>query len=117
MKARRGALPTLTEVVDVQRDKRPPLAGPASLPAEALPLEGAERARADADAALRAQLLNTLRPRVDALLEAKLQAALAPQLKRLTEELAQRLRAELAAELRALVTNAVDEALKRRRKP
>lgn len=117
MKARRGALPTLTEVIDVQSDKRPPLAGPASLPAESLPLEGPERAQADADAALRAQFLNKLRPRIDALLEARLQAALAPQLARLADELAQRLRTELATELRALVTQAVDEALTRRRKP
>lgn len=117
MKTRRGALPTLTEVIDVKADQRAAQTGPAHLPAESLPLEGAQRAQADADAALRAQLLNTLRPRVEALLDAKLQAALAPQLQRLADELAQRLRTELASELRGLVTQALDEALGRRRKP
>lgn len=117
MKSRRGVLPTLTEVIDVQADARVAPAGPVSLPPESLPLDGAPEAASGPASALRSQLLAALLPRIDALLQAKLQAAMAPQRARPAAESTHRLRSEMAEELRALVAQAVDEALSRHRKP
>ena len=119
MTAQRGALPTLTEVIEVKAE---PLASaaPAALAPESLPLESAGPHAADAPerpAALTKQVLEALRPRVDALLEARLREAMAPLLARCGDELQKGLRVELAAAMQALVAQAVDEALARRRKP
>jgi hypothetical protein len=110
----RGALPTLTEVIDVHAES--PALAPAALPPESLLLEPQSITRADLGAALTTQVMETLRPRIDAALESQLEAALAPRLARLAEAMAQDLRVELAASLRALVAQAVDEVLERRRK-
>lgn len=116
MTAHRGALPTLTEVIDVTADARMPVIGAAALPPESLPLEGNAPLPVDGRAGLTTQVLEALRPRLDVLLDARLQAALAPQLSRLADELVQSLRAELASTLQTLVTQAVDEVLARQRK-
>jgi hypothetical protein len=117
MTAHRGALPTLTEVIDVEAAALVPAAAPAVLPPESLPLESQPVARADHGAVLSTQVLETLRPRIDALLEAQLQTAMAPHLARLADELERHLRRELASAMQALVAQAVDEVLARRRKP
>jgi hypothetical protein len=116
MTPHRGALPTLTEVIELDADPALPAAGPAAPRAESMPLEAEAVAPAEA-ADVAARALESLRPQVDALLDARLQALLPPQLSRLADELAHQLRDELAITLRALVIQAVDEALAQRRKP
>lgn len=128
MKAQRGVLPTLTEVVETPIDV-PTGAGtdvPAPLPPESLPLDAqaataatAASARyvAEAGAALTMQVLEALRPRVDALLEAQLREALAPLLTRLADSAVQSARAELSMAMHALVAQTVKEVLAQRRKP
>lgn len=111
----RGALPTLTEVIEVHAEA--PASAPAVLPPESLPLETQQPVPADLGAALTTQVIESLRPRIDALLDAQLEAAIAPRLSRLVEALAQDLRVELAGALQALVAQAVDEVLSRRRRP
>jgi len=122
MTSHRGALPTLTEVIDIEAEALVLAAGQAppakeSLPLESLALESMPPLRPDPATALTTQVLETLRPRIDALLAARLQAAMAPQLERLAEELAQSLRTELAGAMQSLVAQAVDDVLARRRKP
>lgn len=118
MTAHRGTLPTLTEVIAIEADVPMQATGPASLPPESLPLEAQPMLQAaDLGAALTTQVLEALRPRIDALLQARLQAAMAPQLARLADDLVHELRGELASALQALVAQAVDEVLARRRKP
>jgi hypothetical protein len=111
----RGSLPTLTEVIDIDADAW--LSETAALPPESLPLETQPDVRAEPGVALTTQVLETLRPRIDALLEARLQAAIAPHLARLTDDLVRSLRGELAAMMQKLVAQAVDDLLARRRKP
>ena len=117
MTAQRGALPTLTEVIDIEAAALAPAAGSAPLPPESAPLESQPVVPADKAAALTTQVLETLRPRIDALLESRLQAVMAPQLARLANDVAERLRGELASAMQVLVAQAVDEVLARRRKP
>ncbi len=69
----------------------------------------------DAAAAITAEVLELLRPRIDALLEARIREALAPQVLRLAEDSTRHIRDELGGEVRALVAKAVVEALARRR--
>lgn len=116
MSTHRGALPTLTEVIDIRADSLLPATSPAELPAESLPLDGHAVVQADLGAALTTQVLETLRPRLDALLETRLEAAIAPGLARVTDELSRQLRADLAIALQAMVAQAVDDVLARRRK-
>lgn len=116
MNAQRGALPTLTEVIDIEADALVLATGQAPAHAESLPFEAQSQARADPATALTTQVLETLRPRIDALLASRLQVAMAPQFERLSEELARSLRAELALAMQALVAQAVDDVLTRRRK-
>ncbi len=110
----RSTVPTLTEVIEVQTRPAPLDTGPAPLPPESAPMELPPGAPVDAGAAIAAQVLEVLRPRIDALLEAHVRAALAPQVLRLAEETAQRIRDELAGALQALVVQAVNDALARR---
>ena len=113
MSTHRGALPTLTEVIDIRADSLVP----AALAPESLPLDAQEVVQADLGAALTTQVLETLRPRIDALLETRLEAAMAPGLARVADELARQLRVDLAIALRGMVAQAVDDVLARRRKP
>ena len=116
MTAQRGALPTLTEVIEVNAEP----SAPAALAPESLPLESATSRAAESSESttvLTMQVLASLRPHIDALLEARLREAMAPLLARCAEELQKGLRVELAAAMQALVAQAVDEALARRQKP
>ncbi len=117
MTVHHGSLPTLTEVIDIEADVPVQATGPVSLPPESLPLDAQPLLPADQDAMLTTQALEALRPRIDALLEARLQAAMAPPLARLVDDLVHQLRGELASAMQALVAQAVDEVLSRRRKP
>lgn len=117
MTAPRGALPTLTEVIEIEADALASGFGPVVLTTEALALDERTPVPADPAVALTTQVLETLRPRIDALLEARLQAVIAPQLARLSEDLVQTLRGELVVAMRSLVAQAVDDLLARRRKP
>ena len=121
MTLRRGALPTLTEVIDVGHNAQAPQVGPAALPPESIALEAPFQLPIQGptgiDAALRTKVLASLQPRIDALIEARLQVAMAPLLAAVADEVSQRLRGEMAGDLPALVAQAIDEALARRRKP
>jgi hypothetical protein len=117
MTAHRGALPTLTEVIDIEKEALVLVAGQAPPSAESVPFESVPPPRGDPAVALTTQVLETLRPRIDALLAARLQAAMAPQMERLAEELVRSLRTELAEAMKTLVAQAVDDVLARRRKP
>jgi hypothetical protein len=117
MSAHRGSLPTLTEVIEIDSAAQVQAVNRAALQAESMPLESSSAVCDDMAAALTAQVLESLRPRIDALLQTRLQAALAPQLARLADELGEQLRSELASALQALAAQAVDEALARRRNP
>ncbi len=116
MTPQRGAPPTLTEVIELDADALPVAEGPASLPPESMPMES-PAAAIDTGAALTTQVLEALRPRIDALLEARVREVLAPQLSRLADDALQCVRRELASAVRALVAQAVDEVLARRSKP
>jgi hypothetical protein len=111
----RAPLPTLTEVIDVQAGLPQIDTGPAPLPPDSVPMETLPETPDDAAAAITAQVLELLRPRIDALLEARIREALAPQVLRFTEDSTRHLRDELGGEVRAMVANAVIEALARRR--
>lgn len=123
MTAQRGVLPTLTEVVETRADVPMGADAVAPLPPESWPLDAqaatAASARnvADTGAALTMQVLDALRPRVDALLEAHLRDALAPLLTRLADSAVQSARAELSMAMHALVAQTVKEVLAQRRKP
>ena len=116
MSAHRGALPTLTEIIDIEGDALVPAAGRAALPPETLTLEDQPVVRPDLATALTTQVLETLRPRIDALLAARLQAAMAPHLERMSQDLVQELRSDLAQAMQELVAQAVEDLLSRRRK-
>lgn len=116
MTSPRGALPILTEVIDIEADALACGFAPAVQATEALALDEHTPVLADPAVALTTQVLETLRPRIDALLEARLQAAMAPQLARLSDDIVQTLRGELAVAMRSLVAQAVDDVLARRRK-
>jgi hypothetical protein len=117
MTALRGALPTLTEVIDIEAAALVPAAGSTSLPPESVPIELLPPMPVDKAAALTTQVLETLRPRIDALLESRLQAVMAPRLARLTDEVVDGLRADLSRAMQTLVAQAVDDILAKRRKP
>ncbi len=117
MTMHRGALPTLTEVIDIEADALVPTGDVAPLPPESLLLDAHTAMPHDLGVALTTQVLETLRPHIDALLESRLRAAIAPQLSRLADEAVQSLRVELASVMQALVAQAVDDLLARRRKP
>jgi hypothetical protein len=117
MIAPRGALPTLTEVIEIEPAALVPVEEYVPLAPESVPLESQPVIRPDPATALTTQVLETLRPRIDTLLTARLQAVMAPQLERLADELLDGLRQELAAAMHSLVAQAVDEVLSRRRKP
>lgn len=117
MTALRGVLPTLTEVIDIEAAALVPAPGSAPLPPESVPMELQPPMPADKAAALTTQVLETLRPRIDALLESRLQAVMAPQLARLADEVVASLRSDLSRTMQALVAQAVDDVLAKRRKP
>lgn len=102
MTHKRGVLPTLTEVIEGAQVQT-------AAPAVA--------AASDDAAALTAEILDALQPRIDALLEARLREALAPQLARLADGAVRGVRLEIAASLQTLVAQAVADALARRRTP
>lgn len=117
MTVHRGTLPTLTEVIDIDDEALVSPAGAVALPPESLPLESQPASAVDTGVALTTQVLETLRPRIDALLESRLQAAIAPHLSRLADEAVRSLRGELAGVMQTLVAQAVEDVLARRRKP
>ena len=102
MSSPRGALPTLTEVIEG-------VAGQS---------DGQQAVcAADGSAALTAEILEVLQPRIDALLDLRLREALMPQLARLAEGAVYCVRGEIATALHTLVAQAVTEALQRRAPP
>ena len=118
----RGTLPTLTEVIELAAGSEPMTPEPAALAPESRPMEAyalplPRAALADPHAALVAAVLDTLEPRLDTLLEARLNAAIAPQLRRLVQDAIRQVRGEMAASLQALVAQAIDDALAKRKKP
>ncbi|HEY6086823.1 MAG TPA: hypothetical protein VIV84_03710 [Burkholderiaceae bacterium] len=117
MTALQGALPTLTEVIEIEASALVPATGLAPLPPESVPLELLPPMPADKAAALTTQVLETLRPRIDALLESRLQAVMAPRLARLADEFVESLRDDLSRVMQELVAQAVDDILAKRRKP
>jgi hypothetical protein len=117
MNRQRGALPTLTEVIEIHVDPQRVEAPPPPFVPESMPIELLPVARVDAHAALTSQVLETLRPRIDALLNARLREVLAPHRPRLTDEAVQRMRSELVTTMQVLVAHAIDDVLARRRKP
>ena len=117
MTTHRGALPTLTEVIDIASGESELGLGSATLAPESLPLEAQPALSTDTGVALTTQVLETLRPRIDALLEARLQSVIAPRLAHVAGELVQSMRGELAGTMHELVSQAVADVLARRRKP
>jgi len=117
MTVSRGALPTLTEVLDIEAAALVPATAYAPLAPESVPFESHPMVLPDPATALTTQVLETLRPRIDALLAARLQAVIAPQMERLADELTESLREEVARAMYTLVAQAVDDVLARRRKP
>ena len=115
MTSQRGALPTLTEVIEINTELLPPALAPAQLPAESVPMEWVAPPQAVSSAALVAQVLELLRPRIDAMLEVRLREALAAQLSRVADDVAHNLHGELASAMQALVAKTVDEVLVQRR--
>jgi hypothetical protein len=107
----RAPMPTLTEVIEVPVGPVPADTGPAPLPPDSVPMEMLAVAPVDDGGAIIAEVLDLLRPRVDALLAARIREALAPQVLRLADESAQRLRDELNAEVQALAAQALAEVL------
>lgn len=114
MKARRSVLPTLTEVIEVD-DARADVE-PATLAPESMPMEPPLPHAAAAGGDLKTQVLDALRPRIDALLRERLREVIAADLSRLAEDTVRRVRGDLASAIRTLASEAVDEALARRRK-
>ncbi|MBU6258932.1 MAG: hypothetical protein KGL18_00010 [Burkholderiales bacterium] len=98
--------PTLTEVVELGPGHAPPAVVPLLVDV-ALPGAGE----------LVALVLAELQPRIDLLFEARLREAVAPALARAADALVRDTRDELAATLRALVDEAVQQALRRERGP
>ncbi len=117
MTADRGALPTLTEVIDVEGELPPAGAAPVPLPPESLPIELPSSAAVDPGDELTAQVWDALRPRIDALLKDRLREVLATELSLLAEDTVHRVRGELASAVQGLVAQAVEDVLARRRKP
>jgi hypothetical protein len=111
----RTPLPTLTEVIEVQSSQLPLDTGPAPLPPDSVPMVTRPATPVDHTAAITAEVLELLRPRIDALLEARIREALAPQVLRLAEESTQRIRDDLSGVMLVLVERAVVEAIARRR--
>lgn len=111
----RAPLPTLTEVIEVQSAPLPLDTGPAPLPPDSVPMETLPAAPDDTAAAINAEVLELLWPRIDTLIRARIHDVLAPQALQLAEESLLRLRNELSGEMRAQVEIAVNEALARRR--
>jgi hypothetical protein len=110
----RAPLPTLTEVIEVRTDRLAAETGPAPLPPDSVPVENLGSASVEVQEIMPAELLEVLRPRIDALLEARIREALAPHVLRLADDLAQRVREQLSGELQALLAQAVVEVLARR---
>lgn len=110
-------LPTLTEVIEILVDPSRVEPGPHALAPESMPIELLPLAQVEVHAALTSQVLDTLRPRVNALLEARLRSAFASHAPRLSDEAIQRIRSDLAAAMQVLVAQTIDEVLARRRKP
>ena len=117
MTKNRITLPTLTEVIEVQADRLDVDTGPAPLPPESVPMELLPTTPVDAASATTAEVLEMLRPRVDALLEACVREALATQELVLADETTQRVHGDFAGALQALIAHAVDDVLARRHKP
>ena len=101
-------VPTLTEVLDLDRD--PMLA---TVRLDALPPHQMTLPVAAADE-LSAEVLFELEQRIDSLFESRLREALAPALARVVDGLIRESRQELSAALRDLVEDAVTRALERR---
>jgi len=117
MAKKRDTLPTLTEVIDVRVDPAHGDSRPMPLAPDSVPIGELARAAADGGASLAAQVLEALRPRIDALIDSQVQEALAPHVLRLADVTVQRARDELAAALPAMVAQAVQDLLARRHKP
>ncbi len=106
-------LPTLTEIVDL----RPPMAEP-TVPANALVPDAAPGDAAVTTPTIDVEVLidrvlAELWPRVETLLEPRLRDILAPALARAADVLMRDTREGLAVTLRELVSDAVEQALRR----
>ncbi len=122
----RGALPTLTEVIEIEvvseamagagNEALVPLA-PESRPLESEFAALPQGTLADQRAALTTAVLDALSPRIETLLEARLNAAIAPQLRRLVQDAIRQVRGEMATSLHSVVAQAVDDVLAQRKKP
>lgn len=117
MSGQRGVLPTLTEVITLESDATEASQGPSVLPDESLPMELQPEVAGGVADELIAQVLMTLRPRIDALLKERLREVLATQLSQLAEETVYRVRGDVADAVHALAADAVREVLARQRKP
>jgi len=100
------APPTLTEVVEVDKQAAAPVA-----PIEAAPVAAPRLS----DDELRKLILADLQRQVDQMLEVRLREALTPALTRLTDALLRETRGELASTLRDMVAHAVAQELSRHR--
>jgi hypothetical protein len=123
----RTDLPTLTEVIDLQKSNpgayEPTAAMPIqdeSVPLEAAALEALQRRAAGSPRALAqdeelvAQVLARLQPRLEAWVEAKVRHALAELLPVWTESAALSIARDLHAEMPELLSLALDEVQRRR---
>lgn len=119
MTAKRGALPTLTEVVEVIEvaDRLQPLDGAlAELPPESLPIELPSARVVGLGEDLAASVLAALRPHIEARLKERLPEAPAAERSLLAEDTLRRMRAALAGAVQACLAQAIDEALAQRRR-
>lgn len=116
MNTARGALPTLTEVIEVEDTNR---VAPGFETTEVAPFgldvgvgtTEAPPGKGDTDGTLEAlvdHVLAAIGPRIDALLEARLREIVAPTVLRQVNTAMNAVRAELSAELRAATQQALD---------
>lgn len=117
MSAQRGVLPTLTEVITLDDDVLDAPQHANELPADSMPMETHAALGNRPHDELIEQVLQLLRPRIDALLKERLREVLATQLSQLAEDTVYRVRGDVADAVHAMATAAVKEALARERKP
>ena len=117
MSRQRSVVPTLTEVITIETDRIDASPSPSECPAESQPMEVQPEVAGAAGDALVAQVLQLLRPRIDALLKERLREVLATQLSQLAEDTVYRVRGDVADAVHALAADAVKDVLARQRKP
>lgn len=113
MSGQRRVLPTLTEVITIDSDAAEALSEPVALLTEAMPMEPTPALAGLSTDDLVAQVMQTLRPRIDALLRERLREVLATQLSQLAEDTVLRVRGELVEALPILAAEAVKDVLGR----